>query len=41
MIGEEPALYFAHYWGKGPVKELAQGIKATLEAQREADRPRR
>jgi hypothetical protein len=36
MIGEEPTLYFAHLWGKGPAKELAQGIKAALEVQRTA-----
>jgi hypothetical protein len=38
MIGEEPALYFAHFWGKGPARELAQGIKAALEAQQKASR---
>jgi hypothetical protein len=31
MIGEEPPFYFAHFWGKGPAKELAQGLKAALE----------
>ncbi|HEV8579516.1 MAG TPA: DUF1259 domain-containing protein [Thermoanaerobaculia bacterium] len=36
MIGEAPPFYFAHFWGKGPAKELAQGIKAALEVQREA-----
>jgi azurin len=36
MIGEEPAFYFAHYWGKGAAKELAQAVKAALEAQRNA-----
>jgi hypothetical protein len=39
MIGEEPPFYFAHFWGKGPAKELAQGIKAALQAQRKASRP--
>jgi hypothetical protein len=39
MIGEEPPFYFTHFWGKGPAKELAQGIKAALEAQRKASRP--
>jgi hypothetical protein len=33
MIGEQPAFYFAHFWGKGPAKELAQGLKAALDAQ--------
>ena len=36
MIGEEPAFFFTHYWGKGPAEELAKGIKAGLEAQRQA-----
>ncbi|HEX6986780.1 MAG TPA: DUF1259 domain-containing protein [Planctomycetaceae bacterium] len=43
MIGEEPAYYFAHYWGKGPAQELAGGIKAALDAQAQAatgDAPR-
>lgn len=36
MIGEHPAYYFTHFWGKGPAKELAQGFKAALEAQEKA-----
>lgn len=24
MIGETPAFYFVHYWGKGPAEDLAQ-----------------
>lgn len=36
MIGEEPAYYFTHYWGKGPATELAQGVKAALDAQEQA-----
>jgi hypothetical protein len=39
MIGEEPPFHFAHFWGKGPAKELAQSIKAALEAQRNASQP--
>src|SRR5438270_11817881 len=35
MIGEEPAFYFTHFWGKGPAVELAKGIKSALDAQRE------
>jgi len=34
MIGEQPAFYFLHYWGKGPAAQLAQGIKAALDAQK-------
>ncbi|HEY8505571.1 MAG TPA: DUF1259 domain-containing protein [Gemmataceae bacterium] len=36
MVGERPAFYFTHFWGKGPAAELARGIKAALEAQRKA-----
>lgn len=36
MIGEEPAFYFTHFWGKGPAKELAKAIKAALDAQQTA-----
>jgi hypothetical protein len=39
MIAEEPPFYFAHFWGKGPAKELAQGIKAALDTQRNAGQP--
>lgn len=35
MIGEQPAYYFTHFWGKGSVAELAKGFKAALEAQSE------
>lgn len=33
MIGEEPAFYFTHFWGKGRVDELARGLKSALDAQ--------
>lgn len=33
MIGEKPAFYFLHYWGQGRASELAQGLRATLDAQ--------
>jgi hypothetical protein len=33
MIGEQPAYYFTHFWGKGPAKDLARGLKSALEAQ--------
>lgn len=36
MIGEQPAFYFTHFWGKGTANQLAQGIKAALDAQKEA-----
>jgi hypothetical protein len=33
MIGERPAFYFTHFWGKGPPEQLAKGIKAALDEQ--------
>jgi Domain of Unknown Function (DUF1259) len=33
MIGEQPAYYFTHFWGKGPAEELARGLKGALDAQ--------
>jgi hypothetical protein len=33
MIGEHPAYYFTHFWGKGPAKDLARGLKSALDAQ--------
>jgi hypothetical protein len=38
MIGEQPAFYFTHFWGKGSAKDLAQGVKSALEAQEQAAR---
>jgi hypothetical protein len=34
MVGEEPAYYFTHFWGKGPAPELARGFRSALDAQR-------
>jgi azurin len=39
MIGEEPAFFFTHFWGKASAKELAERIKAALDAQHNASRP--
>lgn len=36
MIGEQPAFYFTHFWGKGSTRELAEGIKSALEVQKGA-----
>jgi hypothetical protein len=36
MVGEQPAFYFTHFWGKGPAEELARGLKSALEAQARA-----
>ena len=33
MIGEQPAFYFTHFWGKGPAAELARGFRSVLDAQ--------
>src|SRR5262245_60592490 len=36
MIGEQPAFYFTHFWGKGATRDLAQGVESALQAQRAA-----
>jgi hypothetical protein len=36
MIGERPAFYFTHFWGKGPTKVLAESVKSALAAQQAA-----
>jgi Domain of Unknown Function (DUF1259) len=36
MIGEQPAFYFTHFWGKGKAEDLAHGIKSAFDAQKEA-----
>jgi hypothetical protein len=33
MLGEQPAFYFVHFWGKGPAAELARGFRRVLDAQ--------
>jgi hypothetical protein len=33
MIGEHPAFYFTHFWGKGPAEQLARGVRSALDAQ--------
>lgn len=35
MIGEEPAFYFTHFWGKGPAPDLAASLQAALDAQKD------
>jgi hypothetical protein len=34
MIGESPRTVFLHYWGVGPTRTLAAGLKAALDTQR-------
>jgi hypothetical protein len=36
MVGEQPAFYFTHFWGKGSTEELANGLKAALDEQAKA-----
>jgi hypothetical protein len=34
MIGEEPRLFFMHFWANDDVGKLARGLKAALERTR-------
>jgi hypothetical protein len=34
MVGEQPAYYFTHFWGKAPARDLAQGLRSALDAQK-------
>jgi hypothetical protein len=36
MVGEQPAFYFTHFWGKGKPDELVKGLKSALDAQKAA-----
>jgi hypothetical protein len=36
MIGEQPAFYFTHFWGKGKAEDLAKGLHSALDAQKQA-----
>lgn len=31
MIGEQPTIYFMHFWGVGPATQLAAGLKAAVD----------
>jgi hypothetical protein len=31
MVGEQPRLFFMHFWGNGPVAALATGLRAALD----------
>jgi hypothetical protein len=33
MVGERPAYYFTHFWGKGAALKLAEGLKSARDAQ--------
>jgi len=34
LIGEEPKLYYMHFWADGPLTEVLQGLRAALDAAR-------
>jgi hypothetical protein len=34
MVGEQPTYYFTHFWGKGPARDLAHGLRSALDAQK-------
>ncbi len=36
MVGEQPAFYFTHFWGKGQAEDLAHGVQSALDAQKTA-----
>jgi hypothetical protein len=38
MVGEEPAFFFTHFWGKGKAVELAGGLRMALDTQAGAGR---
>lgn len=31
MIGEQPTIYFMHFWGVGPTAQLATGLRAAID----------
>ena len=39
MIGDEPAFYFTHFWGKGKAADLARGFRAALDARAALAKP--
>ena len=38
MVGEQPAYYFTHFWGKAPARDLAQGLRAALDDKKAVPR---
>jgi hypothetical protein len=36
MVGEQPAFFFTHFWGKGKAADLAKGVRSALDAQKSA-----
>jgi len=39
MVGETPKIVLLHYWGTGPVKDLAKGLKSALARQAKPQEP--
>jgi hypothetical protein len=39
MTHEQPRMLFLHYWGRGSVAKLTQGLKKTLDAQKAVPAP--
>lgn len=39
MTHEQPRMLFLHYWGRGSVEKLTQGLKKTLAAQKAVSAP--
>jgi hypothetical protein len=39
MTGTEPAVYFLHYWGRGPAAKLAAGFRAALNELGRSGKP--
>ena len=38
MVGEQPAFYYMHFWGKGKASTLAEGLRSALDAQEDVGR---
>ena len=34
LVGEEPRLYYMHFWADGPLPDVLRGLRATLDAAR-------
>ena len=33
MIGEDPPMYFVHFWAVAPAEALARGVRSVFDAQ--------
>jgi hypothetical protein len=34
LVGEEPRIYYMHFWADGPLSDVLQGLRAALDAAR-------